>query len=207
MAMKRLLAVVLTLCTLLRTLISYSSSLATEKTKTAEPEITKTEEAKKEDKGEIVYPKSFSVGYGRAEISPPLPVTIDNYGDGMQGEILREKLYATCAAVCDGENVALMFSLDMKQSTADVIQQFEKSLEKTLGIPASNVTFTAIGEAAFAAENSITSVAISKNVKSAGTNAFNGCTKLADVWFEGTSSDKTAITTSSAGNSCFTGAA
>ena len=37
----------------------------------------------------------------------------------------------------------MMFSLDMKQSTADVIEQFEKSIETKLGIPASNVTFTA----------------------------------------------------------------
>ena len=147
--MKRFLAVFLTLCTILCALVSCSSGLAEVSTETEETKDEqigkKTDENKenKEEKGEIIYPEGFSVGFGRAEISPPLPVTIDTYGSGMMGEVLREKLYATCVAVCDGETVALMFSLDMKQSTASVIQRFEKDIEKKLGIPASNVTFTA----------------------------------------------------------------
>ena len=139
--MKKGIAFLLLISTLLCALSSCSSGLAPEETKSTE-EIA-TVEKKTEEKGEIVYPEGFSVGFGRTEISPPLPVTIDTYGDGMMGEILREPLYATCVAVCDGETVALMFSLDMKQSTASVIQKFEKDIEKKLGIPASNVTFTA----------------------------------------------------------------
>ena len=146
--MKRLLAFILVIATLSCTLLSCaSSSLTAEETKTAEDTVTKADsEEKKEstpDKGEIVYPEGFSVDFGRVDISPPLPVTIDSYGDGLKGEILREKLYATCVAVCDGETVALMFSMDMKQSTASVIERLEKDIEKKLGIPASNVTFTA----------------------------------------------------------------
>ncbi len=144
--MKRFLAIFLALSTMLCSLVSCSSSLPEAETEAIETESGKTEkktEDKKEEKGEIVYPEGFSVGFGRVDISPPVPVTIDTYGDGTRGEILREKLYATCVAVCDGETVALMFSLDMKQSTASVIERFEKDIEKKLGIPASNVTFTA----------------------------------------------------------------
>lgn len=143
--MKRFLAFFMMLILLLCSFVSCSSSsLSAEKPTRTDSELEKTEVGEKtDDSGEIVYPDGFSVGFGRAEISPSVPVTIDTYGDGRKGEVLREKLYATCVAVCDGENVALMFSIDMKQSTATVIEQFEKSIEKKLGIPASNVTFTA----------------------------------------------------------------
>ncbi len=144
--MKRIFAILLALCTMLCLFASCASSLPqpeTEAVATGTGNAEEKTEEKKEEKGEIVYPEGFSAGFGRVDISPPVPVTIDTYGDGTKGEILREKLYATCVAVCDGETVALMFSLDMKQSTASVIQKFEKDIEKKLGIPASNVTFTA----------------------------------------------------------------
>lgn len=67
-------------------------------------------------------------------------------------------------------------------------------------------TVTAIGESAFAAENSLTGVAIYKNVKSVAANAFNGCTKLGDVWFEGTASDKANVSIVSTGNNTFANA-
>ena len=72
--------------------------------------------------------------------------------------------------------------------------QTDPSLPKTVTHEGTVYTVTAIGDSAFAADNNITSVAVSKNVTSVAANAFNGCTKLADVWFEGTASDKAAIT-------------
>jgi len=148
--MKRLIAAVLLLGTLLCAMPACSDHLAAEEAvpqkTTAEQNGTEIKNENKEDTRIVLpedYPEGFTVGFGRAEISPPLPVTIDTYGDGTDAEILREPLYATCVAVCDGENAALMFSLDMKQSTASVIEQFEKTIEKKLKIPASNVTFTA----------------------------------------------------------------
>lgn len=67
-------------------------------------------------------------------------------------------------------------------------------------------TVTAIGDSAFVADNTITSVALSKNIKTVGANAFKGCTNLTDVWYEGTESDKSGITVSSTNNTDFTSA-
>ncbi len=141
--MKKIVAVLLVISTLLCTLLSCSSAISVAETASSETKTEGGEKTNQKNSGKIVYPEGFSVGYGRAEISPPLPVTIDTYGEGRKGEVLREPLYATCVAVCDGETVALMFTLDMKQSSSDVIKQFEKSIERKLKIPAENVTFTA----------------------------------------------------------------
>lgn len=80
------------------------------------------------------------------------------------------------------------------------------SIPATVEYEGTTYTVTAIDEDAFAAENSITSVAISKNIKTVSANAFTGSTKLTDVWYEGTASDKTGITITSTGNTTFTGA-
>lgn len=80
------------------------------------------------------------------------------------------------------------------------------SIPATVEYEGTTYTVNAIGEFAFAAENSITSVAISKNVKTVSANAFTGCTKLTDVWYEGTTSNKNGITITSTGNTTFTGA-
>ena len=43
-------------------------------------------------------------------------------------------------------------------------------------------------------------------MKSVAANAFNGCTGLCDVWFEGTASDKANVSIASTGNSTFANA-
>lgn len=71
-------------------------------------EENKTLSDKEEEKDEIVYPEGFSVGFGRADISGPLPVDV---WEG-QATVVGDPLMLTVVAVCDGENVALLVGAD-----------------------------------------------------------------------------------------------
>jgi len=100
---------------------------------------TETEEKKtavtKEKNDEIVYPEGFSVGFGRVDISGPLPV------DVWEGEAtrVRDPLYLTVVAVCDGENVALLMNADTRGIKKNVFEQIAKNMQKDYGIPRENV--------------------------------------------------------------------
>ena len=73
--MKKALALLCLLAISLPLCACGGGSLTAEQTATAEGAApTKTEEIK--ETGPITYPDAFSVGFGRADISGPLPVTV-----------------------------------------------------------------------------------------------------------------------------------
>ena len=85
-------------------------------------------------------PKGFTVGHGRADMSPQVPVLM---GGGWNAEEVRDPLYATCTAVSDGETVALLFHMDMKDMPRPIfLSAAEKIFEKT-GVPQENVILNA----------------------------------------------------------------
>ncbi len=131
--MKKLIAL-LCLLSLLLPLAACSSELATEETKTeTKEEIKKTETA--EEKGEIVYPDSFAVGYARADITGTLPIPI--FED--TGTTVADPLYLTCTAVWDGESAALLMSADLRSMTETVAKKSGDLIRKEFGIPEENV--------------------------------------------------------------------
>ena len=131
--MKKLIAFFCLLAICLPLCACSSSSLSPEQTVTGESAATKTEEVK--ETGPIVYPDTFSVGFGRADISGPLPVGI------WEGEatVVRDPLYLTVVAVCDGENVALLMTADAMSVTLAAYQQCAKQIKKDYNIPAENL--------------------------------------------------------------------
>ena len=135
--MRKILALILALVMLL-SLCACASSLAVDETAEKKTEEAKTEE--KKEKGEIVYPKEFSAGFGRADITPEPPVEI---GPNTTASIVNDPLYATCVAVCDGENVALLFHLDVKSISSSYLRMVTNRLKKDYGVPAENVILNA----------------------------------------------------------------
>ncbi len=134
--MKKLIAL-LCLLSIVLPLCACSSSIAIEETETA-PAETKTQEKKeeKEEKGEITYPEGFSVGYAIADISMvPVPIY-----EGT-AETIHDPIMLTCTAVCDGENVALLMSADLKSMGRTFAVQSRNTITKAFGIPAENVIF------------------------------------------------------------------
>ena len=132
--MKRIFALICLLAICLP-LAACSANLTLPETKTPEkkPAVQKkTEEEEEEDP--IIYPEGFSVGYSIADISyVPLPIY-----EGT-AESIHDPLMLTCTAVCDGENVGLLMSADLKGINVSLATNSRNMLEKEFGIPAENI--------------------------------------------------------------------
>jgi hypothetical protein len=96
-------------------------------------EETKTET--KEEKGEIVYPDTFAVGFGKSDITPTPPIAI--YGGVARG--VHDRIYLNCVAVWDGEKTALIMTADLKKMLDEVALKSLDIIEKKFKIPAENV--------------------------------------------------------------------
>ena len=135
--MKRVLALLLALGMTL-SLFSCSPSLE-EESGTAEESASSSQETA--DLGPIQYPDSFSAGFGKALVTPSLPVEINTTPS--VAEYVKSDLYVTCVAVCDGENAALLFGMDRKDIPESFDKQGKKILKEAFGIPEENVFFNA----------------------------------------------------------------
>ena len=130
--MKRIISV-LCLLSMLLSLVSCSSGLATEETAgTAE---AKTETKTEEKKGEIVYPDAFAIGYSRIDITGTVPVPI--FED--EGTVVQDPLMLTCTAVWDGETAALLMSADIRGMQNSIAKRSREMIEKQFGVPAANI--------------------------------------------------------------------
>ena len=137
--MKKFLALFLALGMTL-SLFSCAPSLGVESSATGEV-LTGSVTQETEDLGPIEYPTGFSAGFGKARVTPDVPVetstvpTVASY--------VKNDLYVTCVAVCDGENVALLFGMDRKDIPESFDKQGKKILKEAFGIPEENVFFNA----------------------------------------------------------------
>ncbi len=84
-------------------------------------------------------PEKFSVGFGRKEMNPPIPVllSLGGYSTGMLDD-----LFATCVAVSDGENVVLLYHMDMKETPRSIFDPCAAAIEEKFGIPKKNIIMT-----------------------------------------------------------------
>lgn len=131
--MKKFLALICFLAICLP-LCACSSGLAVEQTATDPAEEITTKEAKTEEKGEIVYPDGFSVGFGRVDISGPLPVEVWE----SEATVVGDPLMLTVVAVCDGESVALLMNADTLSIKSSAYESCAKLVAK-YNIPAENL--------------------------------------------------------------------
>ncbi|MBQ3075432.1 MAG: hypothetical protein IJC26_05130 [Clostridia bacterium] len=132
--MKRMIALICLLAICLP-LCACSSGLTLPETDT-EPKKPATQKKTEEelDEDPIVYPEGFSVGYSIADISyVPLPIY-----EGT-AETVHDPLMLTCTAVCDGENVGLLMSADLKGINVALATKSRDMIEKEFGIPAENI--------------------------------------------------------------------
>ncbi len=91
----------------------------------------------------IMLPEVFSVGYGRKDMSPTTPVR--TYEGAVTCEI-HDPVQITCVAVSDGEEVALFYSLDLRQSFYNVVKKSMEIVKEKygyLGIGEDSMFFTA----------------------------------------------------------------
>ncbi|MBE6712724.1 MAG: hypothetical protein E7580_04280 [Ruminococcaceae bacterium] len=81
-------------------------------------------------------PQGFSVGYGRADITPEPGLPIYNG----TGNSTHDPLMFTCTAISDGEgSVALLCSLDIKNITVEFSKDITDRIQKEFNVPADRV--------------------------------------------------------------------
>ena len=136
--MKRLIAL-FCLVSLCLSLFACSPAQTTESaTGTTTGDATnETSQKTEEEKDPIVYPDGFAVGYGRTDITPTGPLPIYN----ATGLSTHDPLQFTATAIYDGENIALLCSLDLKNMNLTFYDLFTKVIAREYNIPADHVLF------------------------------------------------------------------
>ena len=85
----------------------------------------------------------FSVGYGKADISPEHPVFLRGYGSLYEERTstgVADPLYATCVAIKDASgNQVLLISLDLLGCDTGVMRPIRESIAAETGVPFDNV--------------------------------------------------------------------
>ncbi len=87
----------------------------------------------------VSYPQGFSVGYARGDITPKEAFPIYN---AVVQEV-KDPLYVTCVAVCDGTQAALLMTLDLKGLTRSLADRANAMIEETFGIGRSHIVMSA----------------------------------------------------------------
>ena len=136
--MKKIIALLCLLAMVLPLCACGGGSLTLEETATEVKTEEKKTETAEEEKGEIVYPEGFSVGFGRADISGPLPV--ETYES--EATVVGDPLMLTVVAVCDGESVALLINADALGIKKKAYDSCAKLIAK-YNIPAENLLINA----------------------------------------------------------------
>ena len=83
---------------------------------------------------------TFSVGYGRKQLSGPLPINTWN----STADVYRDPLYLTCIAFSDGENTALVMSADVMKVDGSTFEECAKRLGEKYGIERKSIMIHAI---------------------------------------------------------------
>ncbi|MBQ3076074.1 MAG: hypothetical protein IJC26_08390, partial [Clostridia bacterium] len=136
--MKRLFALLMALFTLLSA-SSCSSGLAEEETRTS-GEVKTEETQSKEAQTPITLPEGFSVGYARKDITPiTWPAFLTESGGYAQNA--HDPMQISCVALSDGENVALICTVDIINMNLELTEISKKFLKQNLDfdIPDENI--------------------------------------------------------------------
>ena len=121
---------------------SCTSSLTEQETAPEKEAVTTAESEQTPEKRD---PTGFAAGFGRAVISPKASVGMAGYGNTefRRSTVVEDDLTVSCTAVSDGENTALLFSVDVIGLSVQNCNHIYKQLEKALGIQSEFVVINA----------------------------------------------------------------
>ncbi len=91
--------------------------------------------------------QTFSVGYGKANISPQHSVYLRGYGDPKEERMstgVADPICATCIAITDAEgNTVILIATDLVQCKASTFDTIRKSVSEMTGVPVENIMASA----------------------------------------------------------------
>ena len=99
-----------------------------------------SEEVTPKDEFVPSYTGVFKVGYDRQDISPTGDIYLK---DGTHMTTVLDPIYATCIAVNDGENTALIFTIDIQNMITGPYNNARNIISKATGVPVDNIVLSA----------------------------------------------------------------
>ena len=99
-----------------------------------------TENAGSEASAEITYDGIFQAGYARKDMTPDGNIHMN---DGVLLNKVQDPLYVTCIAVYDGENTALLFTVDVKGLADFTCEMMKKRINFATKVPVENIMISA----------------------------------------------------------------
>ena len=110
---------------------------------TSEPKPDTTYESTTVQNTEKQTPEKveFYAGYARADISPDtFPIAMQNDRNAVR---LKDRIYATCVALSDGETTLLIMTLDTRHSSTYFLDEMFNEIKQETGVPRENVLISA----------------------------------------------------------------
>lgn len=86
------------------------------------------------------YDGVFKVGFGRADVTPKFPITLQN---GNVAKKSQDPLYTTCVAVNDGETTALIFTIDAVNISDEICASIRGRVNLDTKIAKENIIISA----------------------------------------------------------------
>jgi len=87
------------------------------------------------------YNGVFKAGYAREDITPIVPIKKKDGSSSYSS--VNDKLYITTIAVSDGEEIALLVTVDVTSIGADNVKSYKKCITNATGVPAENIIISA----------------------------------------------------------------
>ena len=89
-------------------------------------------------------PTGLQVGFGRTNITPGFSVALQggNYKNRMSQGVL-DTLYATCIALKSGEEIVLLYTIDVKLMTGSFVEPMKMAISMKTGVPENNIFLSA----------------------------------------------------------------
>ena len=81
----------------------------------------------------------LKVGFGRANITPPMGIEVSGYFVKRKAEGVLDELEANAVAICDGKTTALLVSLDLLGFMNGCCPKFVEAISKKTGLPKQSI--------------------------------------------------------------------
>ncbi len=89
-------------------------------------------------------PQGFSAGFGRRTVNPEAGTCLAGFGNPNRlSEKVVDDLMITCTALCDSEQILLIYSLDLCSTRESMVERVVSCLGEKFGIPAENIILNA----------------------------------------------------------------
>ena len=78
---------------------------------------------------------TLKAGFARTDLNPPLGISVDGYFEDRKADGFRDRLHGSCIALSDGENTAVVFSIDLIGIRQKMGDDLRRLIAERTGLP------------------------------------------------------------------------